>query len=182
MKSISRVVSFFLLAIGASAAMALPISGNIAFYGISTVEDTTISFNSANVAYVDGDFAADGVMVGDVVAFSSFDYAVDPFAGVPSLWSVGNFTFDLETITLGTPTAGVDLSMAGRGFLSHAAGINDDGMGYDRTEYYWEYSGNDIIGNIQVFSSSVPEPGSLALLGLGLIGLGVAGYGRRRQA
>jgi hypothetical protein len=173
MKSFIRVAGLLLLTIGSSAVMALPISGNITFLGTSNVAGTAINFTSANVALVDGDYVAEGVATGNAVAFSSFDYAANPFTTVAGLWAVGGFSFNLESITVGVPTAGVDLSLNGKGTLSHA--------NYDDTVMYWEYSGN-YFGNttLQVFSSAVPEPSALALLGLGLIGFGFAGYGRKR--
>jgi len=180
MNNFIRAASLFLLAIGSSAAMAVPIiTGNIAFFGTSTVTGTTVNFtgNSAMVAYADGDFAAEGVVggfPGSMATFSSLDYST-PFSSVSSLWAVGGFSFDLQTIEIGPTGPGVSLALSGTGTLTHA--------GYYDTAYSWAYSGNAIGGTLQVFSaasSSIPEPGSLALLGLGLIGFAVRGYGRRR--
>ncbi|VAX00039.1 hypothetical protein MNBD_GAMMA19-406, partial [hydrothermal vent metagenome] len=101
-----------------------------------------------------------------------------PFSTVSPLWTIAGFSFDLETVTEGPTGPGVDLALSGTGTLMRA--------GYDNTTYNWAYSGNAIAGTLQVFSSasapttSVPEPGSLALLGLGLVGFAVTGYKRRR--
>ncbi len=188
MKKFIRGAGLLLLAMGSSAVMAVPITGNIAFTGLSTDDGTTLTFtgSSATVTYVDGSFAAEGVIAvdpvagtaGDIATFTSFDYTTNPFTAISPLWTVGGFSFNLETVVIGASGPGVDLALSGTGTLMRA--------GYDNTAYNWAYSGNDIGGGVlQVFSSasapvSVPEPGSLALLGLGLVGFAVTGYKRRR--
>ncbi len=180
MKNFIRGAGLLLLAFGSSAVMAVPISGDIAFTGSSTVTGTTVTFvgNNANVLFANGNFADQGVMVGNAAVFNPLDYSL-PFGGVTPLWTVGGFSFDLLTVETGPTGPGVSLSLFGTGTLMNA--------NYDDTAYNWSYSGNAISGGtLQVFSStsapttSVPEPGSLALLGLGLLGFAVKGYGRRR--
>ncbi len=180
MKNFIRGAGLLLLAMGSSAVMAVPITGDIAFTGSSTIAGTTITFtgNSATVLFADGNFADQTVLAGDTAVFNPLDYSA-PFGGVTPLWIVGGFSFDLLTVATGPTGAGVDLSLFGTGTLMHA--------NYYDTAYNWSYSGNAVGGGtLQVFSSasapttSVPEPGSLALLGLGLVGFAATGYKRRR--
>jgi len=181
MKNFIKIASLLVCAAGSSAAMALPISGEITFIGDSEVVDGTINFTDVEVRQVSESFIEHGVERRDAVAFTGFNYEADPFEAVPALWSVGVFTFKLRTLTVDEPVGGADLSMFGTGTLIH------DGGDYRDVAYNWEYSGNTFrASTTQTFSSSaspsasVPEPGSLALVGLGLVGFAVAGYGRRR--
>lgn len=186
MKSFIRGAGLLLLAMGSSAVMAVPITGDITFVGNSTITGTTVSFtdfannpNSAMVGNADGDFAAESIVSGDTAIFNTLDYST-PFSPVTPLWTIGGFTFDLLTvIATVAPPPGAGLLLSGTGMLMNAAG------GYTNTRYTWEYSGTDTGKTSLVFSAAsnpvaVPEPGSLALLGLGLVGFAVTGYKRRR--
>jgi len=185
MKNFIRGAGLLLLAMGSSAVMAVPITGNITFVGNSTVTGTIVSFtdffnnpNSAMVGNADGDFAAEGIGTGNTAIFNTLDYS-SPFSPVTPLWTIGGFTFDLLAVTATVaPPPGAALLLSGSGVLMNASG------GYTNTLYRWEYSGTESSSRL-VFSAasgptSIPEPGSLALLGLGLVGFAVTGYKRRR--
>jgi len=179
MKNFIRGAGLLLLAMGSSAVMAVPITGVIAFSGTATDDGSSLTFNNVivGIAGATGTFAAEGVAFPDPVAFTDFNYTPGSFAPVTPLWAVGGFTFDLATVTIEAQTPGF-LSLSGTGTLMNA--------GYDDTAYEWTYSSNP-LGNtsFEFFSAAssptpVPEPGSLALLGLGLVGFAVTGYKRRR--
>ncbi len=181
MKNFIRGAGLLLLAMGSSAVMAVPITGVISFSGTATDNGSALTFNNVivGVAGATGTFAAESVGFPDPVAFTDFDYTPGSFVPVNPLWAVGGFTFDLATVTIISQTPGF-LSLSGSGTLMH--------VNYDNTAYDWTYSSNP-LGNtsFEFFSaasapeiSSIPEPGSLALLGLGLVGFAVTGYKRRR--
>ncbi len=109
-----------------------------------------------------------------------FDFA---FASVPvsPLWSMDDGTtfvsFDLNTIVIDPLTSTTRLSLNGVGTIKMT--------GHDDTVGTWSLSADtSIAGGRFSFSSTtaaaVPEPGTVALLGIGLAGL--VGVGARRRA
>ncbi len=123
--------------------------------------------NTAIVAGTSGDFAG---LFGAIVTMS--DFVFDPFATVDPLWTVGDFSFALESLNIIGQTA-TTLDLRGTGTIT--------GAGFDDTFGVWTLSADAASPTITFAWSSTtlaPEPGILVLFGIGLIGV----LGARRLA
>jgi hypothetical protein len=155
---------------------AINFSGDFAPTGGTGLGDATgIDFlgDDFDIDGVTGDFAAAEIAPGDIGFIQDFQF--DPLpAAVDPLWAISGFSFTLNSVDV-IWQSGLFLMLNGSGYLS--------GAGFDDTPGTWSLTGNaagDELFNFSAGSAAiaVPEPGTLALFGLGLVGIGLA---RRRR-
>ena len=173
-KNILALIGVLSLTVASSASAGL-ITGNL---GYSDVADgtnwsydlnlNTVTIAAGEVDSVTGDLASSINANDSIAAVSTFTY--DVFVPSQTIWSLGGFTFNLDSITSYVEINANNLFLFGKGTLS--------GTGYEDTAYNWEFSGNSITFSA---ANTVPEPSVIALFGLGLLGMGLVGR-RKKQA
>ena len=140
--------------------------------GINLGDATGIDFigDDFDVDGATGDFAAAGITNGDTGFMQDFSFNPLP-STVDPLWSIAGFSFSLTNISIVFQNNAF-LILSGSGIVSRA--------GFEDTNGSWSLTANqaDTLFNFSAGSTAVPEPGTLALLGIGLLGMGLT---RRRK-
>jgi hypothetical protein len=177
---IATIVAALAMASFSSSASAMQISGEIGFGGTFVATGGT---GLGDATGVDIDLAFVLAAVGDftptIGATATFTPLVFDPPGVPvsPLWEIvlgpDTYSFDLEDVWVDVQNS-TELALSGTGTLMIT--------GFDPTPGTWVFTGNT-QGQLFTFSAgnaaSVPEPGILMLLGVGVLGLALA---RRRRA
>lgn len=161
----------------ASPAMALPsLTGDINFDGSDTYNATSVTFiGSQGVSSGTGSFTAFGTCAACITAknitYSPFVGPLDSFLAGTN----GANTFALDLLSVFNvqfvPNNDLDFDSAA---VLHLTGFADT----PGTLFFSSQGPNDIEVSFSATAVAAPEPGSLALIGLGLLGLGFV----RRQS
>lgn len=130
------------------------------FFGLNKFRINSADRDFTGLKTVSGDIST----LGDIKDFQFTSFLVP----IADFWVVGDFSFELTNVFRTNPDSSSFIDLVGTGVIS-AAGFQDTGS-------TWMFSG-DTSGN-GVFSwsakgTTVPEPGVLAMLSIGLIGLGL---------
>jgi hypothetical protein len=176
MKLLVKFAATAAMTFAAAGAFAVPITGTVDFSGDVVVSGTTIMFpGDERVESGTGTYA--GVPNATPAAFTNFTYS--PFAGpvAPLLtFTVGpnTYSFSLLSNVVFADQGALGFLLSGNGTLS--------ATGFDNTPgtFFFSTQGNRQSFSAQLSPTSVPEPATLGLLGLGLLGMGLAR--RRRKA
>jgi len=135
------------------------------------VSNSTGSFSSASLIGSIKDFQFDPVL-----GINDGSGGITPVTSITDFWTIDSFSFELTSVARGiTNNPDNFLVLEGAGIITAA--------GFDATLGSWVFTGDTTNGGTFSWSAGsaaqVPEPGILALLGIGLIGFARRNINRR---
>jgi hypothetical protein len=175
MNLFTKFAATAVMSIAGASAFAIPITGTIDFTGDTAITANQVTF-PGDERVDSGTGAYAGVTNGTPVTFTNFSY--NPFVGpVAPLWTFnfGGNTYSFNLMTATSSEAGGFFNLSGTGMLSITGGVYDATPG----TFFYSSQGTRASFSAQNVATSVPEPATLGLLGLGLLGVGMA---RRRRS
>ena len=127
---------------------------------------------------------ADGIfssLQGAIVSMYDFNYvdtSADNYFIGHTLWAANNFSMRIDSLA-NVDTAGTVINAWGDATFFENGAAREDIRG----EWYLTLIGNNVVGFASTAEAySVPEPGTMALLSIGLVGIGAARRSAVRRA
>jgi len=127
---------------------------------------------------------ADGIfssLQGAIVSMYDFNYvdtSADNYFIGHTLWTANNFSMRIDSLA-NVDTAGTVINAWGDATFFENGAAREDIQG----EWYLTLIGNNVVGFTSTAEAySVPEPGTMALLSIGLAGIGAARRSAARRA
>jgi hypothetical protein len=138
---------------------------NVAGTGWGTAGEVEVGFGTT------GTFSS-LFSLGTTGAMNDIDFAA---SSVSPLWTVGTLSFDLMSFTANPVASGYEI--VGSGLITDSTGTYDATYG----AFTLNTSSSDARFSFDA-TTTVPEPGAIALLGMGLLAMGMVSTGRRRNS
>ncbi|WP_240910232.1 PEP-CTERM sorting domain-containing protein [Desulfopila sp. IMCC35008] len=134
--------------------------------------------NADNTFVVSGANGSFTSLIGTIGNITDFQFVGYTYVEDVSLWSAGNLSFEMSSLTWdkGSDGDSNDIHVYGLGVMNR--------VGYDDTPGVWNFTGQgadeaNFSWSASVAASPVPEPATMLLFGTGLAGL--AGLARRKK-
>ncbi|MGH7103203.1 MAG: PEP-CTERM sorting domain-containing protein [Acetobacteraceae bacterium] len=165
------------------------VGSNVVATGSGTIDLTGLSPDGGGSSEAGVEPSAAGINTGPPIFAASSFYT--GYTGPASFGSGGQTSASSGSGDIvGIGAFGVDLVVPS-GYVSDSAlsdtstydGATFASLGVTPGTYTWTWGSGPADGNftLDVKTTAVPEPGSLALLGIGLLGLGLVGFASRRR-
>jgi hypothetical protein len=131
------------------------------------VNSATGSFSGVSAIGTIQDFQF-GAGTGSELGVNDGSDGITAVSSITDFWAIDSFSFELTSVVKLSTSSDTFLDLDGTGIIT--------GAGYEATIGTWSFTGDNIGGTFTWSAGStqaVPEPGILALMGIGLVGFAV---------
>jgi len=153
-------------------------SGNITgidmgtFFGGGNDKGTMGTAGTVNVGLATTGTFASLFSIGTAGTIKDIDLSL---SSISPLWTVGTISFSMNAFTSGYVASG--FQVVGSGIIKDSSGTYQDTQGF----FSLNTTSADTTVSFNFDAKTVPEPGTIALFGLGLLGFGMARIKARKS-